>query len=112
MLQTPRNRGGIEGVTYTLLSDINKTVSSDYDVLVDGAGISLRGLFLIDREGVVRHQVVNDLGLGRNVDEVLRMIDALQFTEEFGEVCPANWNKGDKTMKPDDEGLKEFFKDA
>ncbi|ABL65894.1 peroxiredoxin [Chlorobium phaeobacteroides] len=111
-LQTPRNRGGIEGVTYTLLSDINKTVSSDYDVLVDGAGISLRGLFLIDREGVVRHQVVNDLGLGRNVDEVLRMIDALQFTEEFGEVCPANWNKGDKTMKPDDEGLKEFFKDA
>jgi peroxiredoxin 2/4 len=111
-LQTPRNRGGIEGVTYTLLSDINKTVSSDYDVLVDGAGISLRGLFLIDREGIVRHQVVNDLGLGRNVDEVLRMIDALQFTEEFGEVCPANWNKGDKTMKPDDEGLKEFFKDA
>ncbi|NTU97245.1 MAG: peroxiredoxin [Chlorobiaceae bacterium] len=111
-LRTPRNRGGIEGVTYTLLSDINKTVSRDYDVLLEDAGVSLRGLFLIDRDGVVRHQVVNDLPLGRNVDEVLRMIDALQFTEEFGEVCPANWSKGGKTMKPDDEGLKEFFKDA
>ncbi len=111
-LRTPRNRGGIEGVTYTLLSDINKTVSRDYDVLLEDAGVSLRGLFLIDRDGIVRHQVVNDLPLGRNVDEVLRMIDALQFTEEFGEVCPANWNKGAKTMKPDDEGLKDFFKDA
>ncbi|NTV98669.1 MAG: peroxiredoxin [Chlorobiaceae bacterium] len=111
-LHTPRNRGGIEGVTYTLLSDINKTVSTDYDVLLEDAGISLRGLFLIDRDGVVRHQVVNDLPLGRNVDEVLRMVDALQFTEEFGEVCPANWSKGARTMKPDEEGLKEFFKDA
>ena len=110
-LTTPRNRGGIEGVTYTLLSDINQTVSADYDVLLEGAGIALRGLFLIDKEGVVRHQVVNDLPLGRNVDEVLRLVDALQFTEQFGEVCPANWNKGDKTMKPTDEGLKEFFKE-
>ena len=97
--------------TYTLLSDINKTVSADYDVLLEGAGIALRGLFLIDKEGVVRHQVVNDLPLGRNVDEVLRLVDALQFTEQYGEVCPANWNKGDKTMKPTDEGLKEFFKE-
>ena len=110
-LTTPRNRGGIEGVTYTLLSDINKAVSADYDVLLEGAGIALRGLFLIDKEGVVRHQVVNDLPLGRNVDEVLRLVDALQFTEQYGEVCPANWNKGDKTMKPTDEGLKEFFKE-
>lgn len=110
-LRTPRNRGGIEGVTYTLLSDINKDVSKAYDVLLEEAGISYRGLFLIDREGVVRYQVVNDLGLGRNVDEVLRMVDALQFTEEFGEVCPANWNKGDKTMKPTEEGLKEYFKE-
>ena len=110
-LTTPRNRGGIEGVTYTLLSYINKTVSADYDVLLEGAGIALRGLFLIDKEGVVRHQVVNDLPLGRNVDEVLRLVDALQFTEQYGEVCPANWNKGDKTMKPTDEGLKEFFKE-
>jgi peroxiredoxin (alkyl hydroperoxide reductase subunit C) len=110
-LQTPRNRGGIEGVTYTLLSDINKDVTKAYDVLVEDAGISYRGLFLIDREGVVKYQVVNDLGLGRNVDEVLRMVDALQFTEEFGEVCPANWNKGDKAMKPTGEGLKEYFQD-
>ena len=110
-LTTPRNRGGIEGVTYTLLSDINKVVSADYDVLLEGEGIALRGLFLIDKEGVVRHQVVNDLPLGRNVDEVLRLVDALQFTEQYGEVCPANWNKGDKTMKPTDEGLKEFFKE-
>jgi peroxiredoxin (alkyl hydroperoxide reductase subunit C) len=110
-LTTPRNRGGIEGVAYTLLSDINKTVSADYDVLLEGAGIALRGLFLIDKEGVVQHQVVNNLPLGRNVDEVLRLVDALQFTEQYGEVCPANWNKGDKTMKPTDEGLKEFFKE-
>lgn len=111
-LHTPRSRGGIEGITYTLLSDINKTVATDYDVLLEGEGIALRGLFLIDKEGVVRHQVVNDLPLGRNVDEVLRLVDALQFTEEHGEVCPANWNKGDKTMKPTDDGLKEFFREA
>jgi len=110
-LNTPRSRGGIEGVTYTLLSDISKTVSVDYDVLLEDAGVALRGLFLIDKDGIVRHQVVNDLPLGRNVDEVLRLVDALQFTEQYGEVCPANWNKGDKTMKPTDEGLKEFFKE-
>ncbi len=110
-LQTPRNRGGIEGVTYTILSDINKDVTKAYDVLVEDAGIAYRGLFLIDREGVVKYQVVNDLGLGRNVDEVIRMVDALQFTEEFGEVCPANWNKGDKAMKPTGDGLKEYFRD-
>ncbi len=108
-LNTPRNKGGIQGVTYPLISDINKTIAKDYDVLTEDGSVALRGLFLIDREGVVKHQVVNDLGLGRNVDEVLRIVDALQFTEEFGEVCPANWNKGDKTMKPTDEGLKEFF---
>jgi peroxiredoxin 2/4 len=108
-LNTPRNRGGIQGVTYPLVSDINKTIARDYDVLIEDAGIALRGLFLIDREGVVKHQVINDLGLGRNVDEVLRLVDALQFTEEFGEVCPANWSKGDKSMKPTEEGLKEYF---
>lgn len=110
-LQTPRNRGGIEGVTYTILSDIRKSISKDYDVLAEEEGVAYRGLFLIDKEGVVRHQVVNDLSLGRNVDEVLRMVDALQFTEEFGEVCPANWNKGDKSMKPSAAGLKEYFAD-
>ncbi|ASQ90084.1 thioredoxin peroxidase [Prosthecochloris sp. GSB1] len=109
-LRTPRNQGGIEGVTYTLLSDINKDVSKAYDVLAEKEGVSYRGLFLIDREGVVRYQVVNDLGLGRNVEEVLRMVEALRFTEEFGEVCPANWKKGDRAMKPDDAGLKEYFK--
>ena len=108
-LNTPRSKGGIQGVTYPLISDINKTISKDYDVLTEDGSVALRGLFLIDREGVVKHQVVNDLGLGRNIEEVLRLVDALQFTEEFGEVCPANWNKGDKTMKPTDAGLKEYF---
>jgi peroxiredoxin (alkyl hydroperoxide reductase subunit C) len=108
-LNTSRSKGGIQGVTYPLISDINKTIAKDYDVLTPDGSVALRGLFLIDREGVVKHQVVNDLGLGRNIDEVLRIVDALQFTEEFGEVCPANWNKGDKTMKPTDEGLKEYF---
>ncbi len=111
-LHTPRTQGGIKGVTYTLLSDLNKTVSADYDVLLEGAGIALRGLFLIDKEGVVQHQVVNSLSLGRNIDEVLRLVDALQFTEEHGEVCPANWNKGDKTMAPTQEGLIEFFEET
>ncbi len=111
-LNTPRAQGGIKGVTYTLLSDINKSVAADYDVLLEGAGIALRGLFLIDKEGVVQHQVVNNLPLGRNIDEVLRLVDALQFTEEHGEVCPANWNKGDKTMAPTQEGLVEFFEET
>lgn len=107
-LNTPKNVGGIEGVGYPIVSDFNKTISKDYDVLLDG-GMALRGLFLIDKEGVVQHQVVNNLPLGRNVDEALRMVDALQYFEENGEVCPANWNKGDKAMKPTDSGLKEFF---
>lgn len=108
-LTTPRAKGGIEGVQYPIVSDLNKTISADYDVLVEGAGIAYRGLFLIDKNFVVRHQVVNDLPLGRSVDEAIRMVDALQFTEEHGEVCPANWNKGDKSMKPSQEGLEEYF---
>jgi peroxiredoxin (alkyl hydroperoxide reductase subunit C) len=108
-LTTPKAKGGIEGVTYPIVSDLNKTISSDYDVLVDGAGIAYRGLFLIDKDFVVRHQVVNDLPLGRNVDEALRMVDALQYVEKYGEVCPANWNKGDKAMKATTKGLEEFF---
>lgn len=108
-LKTPRNQGGIEGVTYPLVSDFNKTISRDYDVLFDSLGAAYRGLFLIDKEGIVQHQVVNNLPLGRNIDEALRMVDALQFTEEHGEVCPANWNQGDKSMKPNDAGLKEYF---
>jgi peroxiredoxin (alkyl hydroperoxide reductase subunit C) len=108
-LDTPREKGGIKGVAYPLVSDMNKTVSKDYDVLFEDDGIAYRGLFLIDRDGVVRHQVVNDFPLGRSVDEVLRMIDALQFTEEHGEVCPANWSTGEKSMKPDKDGLEEYF---
>jgi peroxiredoxin (alkyl hydroperoxide reductase subunit C) len=108
-LATPKSRGGIEGVHYPIVSDINKTISADYDVLVEGRGIAYRGLFLIDREGIVRHQVVNDLPLGRSIEEALRMVDALQFFEKNGEVCPVNWKKGDKAMKPDQKGLEEFF---
>jgi len=108
-LKTPKKLGGIEGVKYPIVSDFNKTISKDYDVLVEDAGLALRGLFLIDKEGIVQHQVVNNLPLGRSVDEALRLVDALQFTEKYGEVCPANWKQGDKGMKPDGEGLKKFF---
>lgn len=111
-LSTPKAKGGIEGVAYTLVADLNKTITQDYDVLVDGAGIAYRGLFLIDKDQIVRHQVVNDLPLGRSVDETLRMVDALQFTEANGEVCPANWKKGEKAMKPLKEGLEEYFGNA
>lgn len=108
-LNTEKKFGGIKGVTYPVVSDINKTIAKDYDVLVEGAGVAYRGLFLIDNNGVVRHQVVNDLPLGRSVDEALRMVDALQFFEKYGEVCPANWSEGEKGMKPDQEGLAEYF---
>ena len=108
-LNTPRARGGIEGVRYPVVSDINKSIARAYDVLLEDAGVALRGLFLIDAAGVVQHQVVNNLPLGRNVDEALRVIDALQFTEEHGEVCPANWSKGDKSMVPTQDGLEEYF---
>ncbi|MCG8642988.1 MAG: peroxiredoxin [Desulfobacterales bacterium] len=109
-LNTPKSKGGIQGVAYPIVSDLNKTISHDYDVLVEGAGIAYRGLFLLDKDHIVRHQVVNDLPLGRNVSETIRMIDALQFTEKHGEVCPANWNQGDKSMVPNQDGLEEFFK--
>ncbi|MBF0595592.1 MAG: peroxiredoxin [Candidatus Omnitrophica bacterium] len=108
-LRTPKLKGGIEGVKYPIVSDINKTISRDYDVLVEGRGIAYRGLFLIDKQGIVRHQVVNDLPLGRSVDEALRMVEALQFFEANGEVCPANWRKGEKSMKASQKGLEEFF---
>ncbi|MBI5178490.1 MAG: peroxiredoxin [Nitrospinae bacterium] len=110
-LNTSKKEGGIHGVTYPLVADLNKTISADYDVLVEGAGIAYRGLFLIDKNGIVQHQVVNALGLGRNVDEALRMLEALQHLEKYGEVCPANWTEGQKGMKPDQGGLKEWFKD-
>ena len=108
-LNTKMEQGGIEGVKYPLVSDINKAIASDYDVLVPGAGVAFRGAFLIDKDGIVRHQTVNDLPLGRNVGEFLRLLEALQFTEEHGEVCPANWKRGDKGMKADQSGLDAYF---
>lgn len=107
-LSTAKAKGGIEGVSYPLISDIHRQIAKDYDVL-SSAGVAFRGLFLIDKEGVVRHQVVNDLPLGRNVDEALRMVDALQFHETHGEVCPANWTAGDKGFKPTNEGVSQYL---
>lgn len=106
--QTPPNKGGIGNVKFPLVADIKKTISSDFGVLFDGS-VALRGLFLIDQKGIVRHALVNDLPLGRNVDEALRILDALQYHEEHGEVCPANWNKGEDAMKPSAEGVAEYL---
>lgn len=107
-LKTPKTDGGIEGVKYPILADVTKTIARDYDVLLP-SGVALRGAFLIDKEGTVRQQTINDLPLGRNVDELIRLVEALQFHEENGEVCPANWKKGEKTMKPTQAGLKSYF---
>ncbi len=108
-LQTPKSRGGIEGVTYPLVSDIHKTIAKNYGVLNSQQGIAYRGLFLIDAEGVVRHQVVNDLPLGRSVDEVLRTLDAYIYVTQHGEVCPANWKEGERGMHPSHEGVLKYF---
>ena len=108
-VNTPKSRGGIEGVTYPLVSDLNKTIAEDYHVLNQEEGIAFRGLFLIDQKGIIRHQLVNDLPLGRSVDEALRLLDALIFHEQNGEVCPANWKAGEKSMKPTQEGLTAYF---
>ncbi|MDF0535969.1 peroxiredoxin C [Shewanella sp. A32] len=106
---TPVNQGGIGPVKYTLVADVRHEICKAYDVEHPEAGVAFRGSFLIDKEGIVRHQVVNDLPLGRNVDEMLRMIDALQFHEEYGEVCPAGWQKGEKGMKDNPEGVAEYL---
>lgn len=108
-LNTPKNKGGIADVDYPLVSDLNKTIASDYGVLMAQEGIAYRGLFLIDQEGIVRHQVVNDLPLGRSVDEALRILDALIYFEKNGEVCPANWQNGKRAFKPSYEGLEKYF---
>jgi peroxiredoxin (alkyl hydroperoxide reductase subunit C) len=105
---TPKNKGGIQGVKYPLIADLNKTIARDYDVLADG-GVAYRGLFLIDQKGVVRHQLVNDLPLGRSIDEALRMIDSLIFVDKHGEVCPANWQQGKETMKPTADGVASYL---
>ena len=105
---TPRDQGGIGQVKYPLVADLSKKISRKYGVLF-GKEVALRGLFLIDKEGVVRHSLVNDLPLGRNVDEALRILDALRFTEEHGEVCPANWREGEDAMRPTAEGVAEYL---
>ncbi len=100
--------GGIGQIKYPLVADLNKNISRNYGVLFDES-VALRGLFLIDKEGIIRHSVINDLPLGRNVEEALRMVDALQFTENQGEVCPANWKDGERGMKPTAEGVAEYL---
>jgi peroxiredoxin (alkyl hydroperoxide reductase subunit C) len=107
---TAVEEGGIGAVTYPLVADVKHNICQSYDVEFEDAGVAYRGSFLIDKEGKVHHQVVNDLPLGRNVDEILRMIDALQFTEKYGEVCPAGWNKGEEGMKPDAAGVASYLK--
>jgi peroxiredoxin 2/4 len=121
-LQTDLKDGGIKGVKYPLVSDLSKTISENYDVLAGsydyseegdvtfvGSPMAYRGLFLIDKNGTVRHQVVNDMPLGRSVSETLRMVDALQFFEENGEVCPADWHKGDKAMKETQASVSDYL---
>ena len=121
-LQVPKNKGGIGGVKYPIVADTSKTIAEAFGVLAgeyeydmdgvlvaNGPMISYRGLFLIDKNGVVQHQVVNNFPLGRNVDEALRMVDALQFNEENGEVCPANWTKGSEGMKASFEGVADYL---
>jgi len=105
---TPRDRGGIGPIRYPLVADLDKKISESYGVLLDGR-VALRGLFLIDKAGIVRHSLVNDLPLGRNVDEALRVLDALQFIEKHGEVCPANWRQGQEAMKPTAEGVAAYL---
>jgi peroxiredoxin (alkyl hydroperoxide reductase subunit C) len=107
---TAINDGGIGQVKYTMVADINQSIVKDYDVQSDG-GMAYRGTFLIDKAGLVRHQVVNDLPLGRNMDEVVRMVEALQFHEAHGEVCPAGWNKGDDGMTATPNGVAEYLSD-
>jgi peroxiredoxin (alkyl hydroperoxide reductase subunit C) len=105
---TPRQKGGIGEVGYPLVADLDKRIARAYDVLLNDA-VALRGLFLIDKNGIVRHQLVNDLPLGRSVEEALRLVDALQFTEEHGEVCPANWRSGEEAMKPTAAGVAAYL---
>ncbi len=108
---TPINEGGIGQVRYTMAADMAHTIVKDYDVEADAPAVAYRGSFLIDKAGLVRHQVVNDLPLGRNIDDMLRMVDALQFHEEHGEVCPAGWNKGDAGMNATPEGVAAYLSD-
>jgi len=105
---TPVKEGGIGNIQYPLVADLDKSISRRYGVLLD-MGVALRGTFLIDKEGMVRHAVINDLPLGRSIDEALRMVDALKFHEEHGDVCPANWQEGEDAMKPTAEGVADYL---
>ncbi|UCE60264.1 MAG: peroxiredoxin [Phycisphaerales bacterium] len=105
---TPREKGGIGNVQYPMVADLGKNIARSYGVLVNDS-IALRGLFLIDKDGIIRHALINDLPLGRNVDEALRVLDALQFTEQHGEVCPANWREGEEAMKPTADGVAGYL---
>jgi peroxiredoxin (alkyl hydroperoxide reductase subunit C) len=107
---TPVEKGGIGDIKFPLVADLTKSIARDYDVLVNN-DVAYRGTFLIDKKGIVRHQIVNDLPLGRNVEEAIRMLDALIFHEEHGEVCPANWKKGATGMKPTAQGVASYLKD-
>ena len=121
-LQIPKEQGGIKGVKYPIVADTNKTISTNYDVLAgswdfnedgemtaSGELVAYRGLFFIDKNGIVRHQTINDMPIGRNIDEVLRIVDAWQTFEEIGEVCPANWHKGQETMKASHDGVADYL---
>ncbi len=105
---TPVEKGGIGDIHYPLVSDLTKKISRDYGVLLNDA-VALRGLFIMDKNLIVRHMLVNDLPIGRSVDEAIRVLDAIQYHEEHGEVCPANWRKGEKAMKPDAKGVAEYL---
>lgn len=107
--KTPRTEGGLGRIEFPMIADTNHSISRAYGVLLDDAGVALRGLFLIDKNGVVRHMLVNDLPLGRSVEEALRVVDALAHFEKHGEVCPANWKPGSKGMKADPQGAKSYF---
>jgi alkyl hydroperoxide reductase subunit AhpC len=111
-VSTPRKQGGVGPIRYPILSDLNKSMSRNYGVLLEDVGVALRGLFLIDRAGIVRHALVNDMPLGRSVGEVLRLLDALQYYEQQGEMCPANWSKGQVGLKPDQAGGKQYAEAA
>ncbi|MDE1172605.1 MAG: peroxiredoxin [Parvibaculaceae bacterium] len=106
---TSPNNGGLGAVKFPMVADITKSIARDYDVLIESDGVALRGTFLIDKEGVVRHAGINDLPLGRNADEAIRLVDALQFHEEHGEVCPAGWQKGDEGMVADAAGVAKYL---
>lgn len=107
--ETPVNKGGIGNVRFPIVADTNHAISRGFDVLIEEVGVALRGSFLLDKDGTIRHAVVNDLPLGRNIDEMIRMVDTMLFTNEHGEVCPAGWHKGDAAMKPSTAGVAEYL---